>query len=294
MIRLVPRAQRHRFLPEGQGSGGLLPWIIAVMAFLTALALALGIGLAHATKALGDDLGRTATVQIVEANPDLRAAQAQAAVKLLAADPAVAHIAPLTRRDIDALLEPWLGEGNVSDDLPLPAMIDIELRPSADRAALVERLRAAAPGARFDDHARWLAPLADLLRALQGAASAAVLLIAAATIAVVALGVRSGLGVHRPTIEVLHLMGAEDAMIARLFQYRHLIHGLIGGALGTAAAMLVIAALQLFAARIGGLLAAITLPWTGWAMLGLLPIAIGLLAMVAARISVARALAAQL
>ena len=294
---LIPRAQRYRFLPEGQGSGGLLPWVIAVMVFLTALALAGGIGLATATEGLSQTLGRTVTVQIVNANPDVRARQADAVMQAIERDPGIARAVRLTDNDIDRLLEPWLGEGNVGDDLPLPTLIDLELTDPdrTDLAALTKTLQAVAPDARVDDQARWLGPLAGLVGTLQWIAAAIVLLVAAAMVAVVALGTRSGLNVYRPTIEVLHLMGAEDVMIARLFQYRYLRYGLAGGIIGLVFALIAILIVGQLVARMGsGLVGDVGLPADGWLAIALLPIAAGLLTMITARLTVSRALAAYL
>lgn len=294
--RFAPRAQRFRFLPRGQGSGGLVPPVIAVMSFLTALALAGGIALATAASGLGASLAQRATVQVVQANPDLREPQVRAVTALLGRDPAVASVRPLSRGDLERLLAPWLGEQvKARDLLPIPAMIDVDLRPGADVAALAARIRAVAPDSRLDAHARWLGPLAGAMKGLQWLAWAIVLLVTLATVAVVTLGTRSALGLYRPTIELLHMMGAEDSDIARIFQYRYLVHGTVGGIFGVACALVVIAGLGRLAGRVGaGVIGAAGLPPLGWAALLLLPAAVGVLAMVAARLSVARALEAQL
>lgn len=294
-LPLVPAGQRHRFLPQGQGSGGLVPWLIAIMTFLTALALAGGIALASGAGTTAGELGRSATVQIVQANPDLAAPQLRAAVAVLKREPGVASVRQLSPREMRRLLEPWLGAGNVTADLPVPAVVDVRLRQGADAVAIDRRLRRAAPDARFDEHARWLAPLWGLVRALQWLAAVIVALVTAATVAVVALGVRSGLNVYRPTIELLHLMGTEDAAIARVFQHRYLGYGLAGGLAGVACASGVLVIVGLLVRRMdAGAIGALSLPWGGWAALAVLPVAVGLLAMVAARVSVARALRAQL
>ena len=294
-LPFTPAGQRFGFLPQGQGSGGLVPWVIAIMTFLTALALAGGIALASGASGMAGELGRSATVQIVQANPDRAGPQLQAALAALRGDPGVASARALAPQEMRRLLEPWLGAGNVTSDLPVPAVIDVRLRAGADAAAVGRRLRAAAPDARLDEHARWLAPLNGLVRSLQGLAALVIALVTAATLAVVALGVRSGLNVYRPTIELLHLMGTEDAAIARVFQHRYLGYGLAGGLVGVACAFGVLVIVGQLVRQMGaGAIGALSLPWAGWAALGALPLAVGLLAMAAARVSVARALKAQL
>lgn len=294
-LPFIPDGQRYGFLPQGQGSGGLVPWVIAIMTFLTALALAGGIALASGASGVAGELGRTATVQIIQANPDRAAPQLRAVVAALRREPGVASVHQLSTAEMHRLLEPWLGTGNVTDDLPIPAVVDVRLRAGADAAAIDRRLHSVAPDARLDEHGRWLSPLLGLVQSLQWVAAAIVLLVTAATVAVVALGVRSGLSVYQPTIELLHLMGTEDAAIARVFQHRYLGYGLAGGLAGVACAFGVLVIIGFLAGRMAaGAIGALSLPWGGWAALAVLPLAVGLLAMVAARISVARALRAQL
>ena len=59
------------------------------------------------------------------------------------------------------LLEPWLGAGGLDSDMPVPALIDVDLTPEAHRAldGCAQAVAAAAPAARVDDNGQWLAPL---------------------------------------------------------------------------------------------------------------------------------------
>jgi cell division transport system permease protein len=282
----------RRLLPEGRLAGPM-PWVIAIMMFLTILAAAAGLGLGGAARSLGADLGNRATVQIVEANPDRREAQARRAVALLESQAGVARVRRVSDRDMAALLEPWLGSGGLDSDVPVPAMIDVELSqatpPSLDslRAALV----AAAPSARLDDNGQWLAPLGRLMNALKWLAIALVLLMIGATAATVVLAARAALDTHRSTIEVLHLMGATDVQVARLFQRRIALDALFGGAVGLAAAALVLFAIGSRVAALGSdLLGSAELPALGWLLLVALPVFGVVLATLVARGAILRAL----
>ncbi|PZU57037.1 MAG: cell division protein, partial [Sphingobium sp.] len=64
-------AARHRLLPAGRVAGPM-PWIIAIMMFLTVLAAAAGLGLGTAVRAMSADLAGRATVQVVEADAQQR------------------------------------------------------------------------------------------------------------------------------------------------------------------------------------------------------------------------------
>lgn len=289
MKLFVPFAE-SRLMPDTRLAGPM-PWVIAIMMFLMVLAAASGLALAQAARAMGGDLAHRATIQVVEANADIREAQARAALAMLARHPAVADAKRVTDAEIAALLEPWLGGEAMGGDLPVPALIDVTLRPGNDADRLAPALAKAAPAARIDDHAQALAPLTGLLAALKWLAAALVVLMAAATTAVVVLTARGALTSHRATIDVMHLLGATDLQIARLFQRRIAIDAFAGGLLGLAGAIAVVVLLGVRLAALGSeLVGSLALAWWGWALLAALPVAGMLLAMFAARWTVIAAL----
>ncbi|MET0270781.1 MAG: cell division protein [Sphingomonas sp.] len=275
-------------MPEGRMTGPM-PWVIAVMMFLTVLAAAAGLGLNAAAVALGDDLAGRVTVQIVQADPVSRAAQARGALAALRSMAGVRSAAQVGDAEMAGLLEPWLGPEGLGDDLPLPALIDVVMRDAvADHApAVATALRRVAPDARVDDHARSLAPLAGLIGALQWLATGLVLLMAAATASIVVIAARAALSTHRPTIDVMHLLGATDVQITRLFQRRIALDALYGGLGGLGAGIIV---LLLLGRRLGALgselVGSAALPAGPWLLLLLLPLPATLVAMLTARIAV--------
>lgn len=289
--RRFGKAERG-LLPEGRMAGPM-PWVIAIMMFLTVLAAAAGLGLAGAATRLGGQIGSRITLQVVEANPQLRAAQAEAAAEAVRRLPGVVAVRIVPQEEIDELLEPWIGAGGLESDLPIPALVDVDLTPEG-RAGL-DRLRAAvgaaAPAARVDDNAQWLAPLASLIGALQWLAAALVLLMVGATAATVVLAARAALDTHRQTIEILHLMGATDIQVARLFQRRIALDALFGGLVGFILAGAVLIAIGERVAALGSeLLGSAAIPPQGWAVLLALPVLGVILAMLVARFTILRAL----
>ena len=279
-------------LPEGRFTGPM-PWVLAIMMFLTVLAAAAGLGLGNAATSLDADIGNRITVQIVEANPDLRERQARAAVAKLEALPGVTSVRRIKDEEMERLLEPWLGSGGLEADLPVPVIIDADLTQQAygDMAAIQGAVDAVAPSARVDDNAQWLAPLAKLIAALKWLAAALVLLMVGATTATVVLAARAALDTHRGTIEVLHLMGSTDVQVARLFQRRIALDAMFGGAIGLTAAALVLLVIGKRIGELGSeLLGSAGLPLTSWIVLALLPIAGVFLAMLVARFTILRAL----
>jgi cell division transport system permease protein len=285
-------AADRRLLPEGRLAGPM-PWVIAIMMFLTVLAAAAGLGLRNAARSLDADISSRITIQIVEANPDFRDAQATIAVNELKQLAGVRSVHRLEAREMEELLEPWLGRAGMEADLPVPVMIDVDLTPRAYQRLDVIRaaVRDVAPSARVDDNAQWLSPLAKLIDALQWLATGLVLLMIGASAATVVLAARAALDTHRSTIEVLHLMGATDVQVARLFQRRIALDALFGGVVGLAGGALVLVVLGNRVGALGSeLLGSAGLPALSWLILAALPAAGVLLAMLVARLTILRAL----
>lgn len=283
----------RRLIPEGRISGPM-PWVIAIMLFLTLLAATAALLLIDAARQGSDDLASRVTVQIIEPVPAARAAQSVAITKALRSMPGITNVATVPDAQVRALLEPWLGSGVIDADIPVPALVDVTFDTPPD-AARLNKLRAQikpmAKFTRIDNHASWMAPYFSLMRALLLLAGAVLLLLLTATSAAVVLAVRSALNTHRETLEIMHMMGGTDLQAARLFQRRVALDSLLGGIIGFGAAALTFWFLSgRFAAVDPGLLGAASMPWYGWIVLALIPLAITGLAMLMARWTVLSAL----
>ncbi|PXA92096.1 permease [Nostoc sp. 3335mG] len=280
-------------LDDRQGRRAMV-WIMAIMIFLTTLSAALGLSTQAAGRALDRQLAARLTVQVIEGEAGRRDAVTTALLARLRASADVARANEVDRVRLAELLQPWLGEAGLDADLPMPAMIDVDLRTGDDAAvARVEALaRTAGDGVRVDRHATWLAPVRAFVAALGWTALALVLVMASATAAVVLLVARAGLDTHRGTIDILHMLGSTDLQIARLFQRRIGQDTLTGGLIGALAGGLLVALLgQRMASLDSQLVDGVTLGPVDWAVIALLPILFTLLAMFAARIAVLRRLA---
>lgn len=288
MLPFASAPAERRLLPEGRAAGPM-PWVIAIMVFLTVLAAASGLALASAAQGLGDQIAGRVTIQIVDADRAARDAQAGAATRAVRVLPGVARVQTVSDEEIAKLLEPWLGSGGLS--VPAPALIDVDLADPAALSRLKAAVKQVAPSARIDSHAQWLAPLRDLIGALRWLAITLVVLMGIATAACVVLAARAALNTHRETIDVLHLLGATDIQIARLFQRRIALDALFGGGLGFVMGALVLA---LIGTRIGALgsdmAGSVRFGPGGWLALTAVPLGGALLATAAARLTVERAL----
>jgi len=286
------RAARRRWLSEGRR--GPMPWIIAIMMFLTVLAGAAGLSLAHALNRMHGELAGGQTVQIVEANAAKRADQVRRVEALLRGDGAVAAVRVVPEERLRVQLEPWIGAGAQSGELPIPALIDMETAPGATSSqlrALAQKIRAAAPTARIESHERYLGPVERLMRLMMWLAAGLMVLMISVTGAVIMLAARSAHATHRRTIDIMHLLGATDLQIARLFQRRMAVDAMFGGALGFGAAAVLLGLLGRFLFATGSELTGMAvLPWRLAAFLPLIPLFGVLLAMLTARVTIRRAL----
>lgn len=277
-----------RLLDESRRTRGML-WVMAIMLFLTVLAAALGLGMAGASRTLDRQLAGRLTIQLVEGDAARRDAGAKAIVQRVRTLPGVTRVVEVDRTRLAELLEPWLGEAGLDADLPMPAMIDVDL--ASGEAAGIERVRAAAravaPAAQIDRHAQWLSPVSAFLNTITWFAVALVMLMATATTIVVLLTARGGLDTHRDTIAVLHMLGSTDMQVARLFQRRIALDTLLGGLLGTTAALAMVWLLGQQAAGLGSeLLGGVSLVPLDWLLLLALPLVFALMALLAARVAV--------
>jgi cell division transport system permease protein len=286
-------AHDRKLIPEGRLSGPM-PWVIAIMLFLTLLVAAGGLTLAEAARQGGQDLARQVTVQIIESDPAQRAAQRAAVTRALRKLDSIPEVKPVPDAQVRALLEPWLGTGVMDADVPVPALVDVRFasEPTTETLTrLQSTLRSVAPNIRVDSHSSWMAPFFELMRALIWLAAVVFLLLLVATSAVVILAVRSTLNTHRETIEIMHMMGGTDLQAARLFQRRVALDALLGGVVGfIVAAVVIVTVGERFAAVEPGLLSGAHFPYYGWAILALIPLAVMALAMLMARMAVISAL----
>lgn len=273
---------------------GPIPWVIAILIALVVIASAGGLALRNLADSAEADLSAAITVQVIEPNADLRAARGQAAVKILTGIDGVQTVRLLPEAELIALLEPWLGAGIASGDVPIPVLIDVELTGRASPQD-VDRIEAAlaqtVPGVRVDAQSDWLRPVYDALAALQWLALGLIVLVILATVAAVGLAARSAFAAARDTVEIIHLLGATDRQITAVFLRTVLRESAFGALVGTMIGVGAIWLLgQQFAALDSGMTSGGGLMLADWLVIATIPLAGMLLALVTARITIALAL----
>ncbi len=238
-------------------SDRMLPFLVAAMAFLAALALAGAVGAASLARHWREGAGASLTVQVPrgEAPATGQAGTRLAAVvALLRATPGIREARALSDDELAELLRPWLGGGVERLSLPLPAVVQVRLADAAaELRGLAPRLEAVAPGTLVESHGVWIARLTALARSLQACAGVALLVVAAVAAAVIAVATRAGLAARREAIEIVHGLGATDGYIAARFAFRATRLAAAGGLVGAVAALPVLLELASLTAPFAGL-----------------------------------------
>lgn len=282
-------------LPKGRLTGPM-PWVIAIMMFLTVLASAAGLAMDAAARSLSAEVADRITIQIAQPDAELRTRAVRRVVTLLGETAGVGNIAVVPEAALAQQLSPWLGSDMALGDIPVPALIDADFAvPQAEReariAALDKAVRAIDGAARIEPHGRYLAPLARLVGAVGLIALGCVALMALATGAVVVLAARGAHATHRATIDIMHMLGATDAQVVRLFQQRMMLDAAFGAAIGFAAAIVIILILgEAMRSVTSDLVGAASVPGAGWPLLALLPLAGVGVAWLSARLTLQNAL----
>jgi cell division transport system permease protein len=143
----------------------------------------------------------------------------------------------LSAEELAALTGPWVGRAAEALGPAPELLIDVTLDgPQPDAREMQRRLDVTAPGAAWDDHAAWRAPLAEAAAGFRRLAFWSVGLMGAALAAMVTLAARASLSGAAATVSTLRLIGARDGFVARAFDRPIALRALVGGAVGSAAA----------------------------------------------------------
>lgn len=270
-------------LPESDAREAALFFVVAALCFLAVLATLTARGTYTAAEAWSAQVEGQMTVRVE--NTDRRGAEKAAGIVRGLEGIKSANV--LSEEELDRLLTPSFGPGGVPDGVPLPMLIAVEttLQSPATPDDINTALEAAGYTALTEAHADYAAEARRALGTLRIAAIGVVVLLAATAIAVIAFATHAALLARKDIVDVLHLAGAEDSFIARLFERRFWTLGLKAGAAGSVAA-LAVTAMIIFSAQSAGarsqLLPQLSLDFWDLAILAVTPVAAGLAARIAA------------
>ena len=297
--------QKHKhagIVPAGSITGRSLTLVISIMCFLACLTAGAVFMINKSADGWLKDMASEVTVQVEPRGGTDSEKVVKDTVAFLTKEPGVTNVKALTLDESAALLEPWLGQADVLKSLPVPRLIALEIDRGSppDLEALRQRLTSQFTGVTLDDHRHWQQQIRTVTRSFALGGSLILLLVAAATIAIIESATRSSMASHRDIVEVLHFVGATDRFIAREFESHFLKLGIKAGLVGALAACTVFLAAPFLVELIGGqtvtavelrqLVGSGTLELLGYAIMGLVVVTIAALCMITSRLGVYRIL----
>jgi cell division transport system permease protein len=292
-------------VPAGSVTGRSLTLVITIMCFLACLTAGAVYMMNQSASAWLRDIASEVTVQIeVREQGDIDKLVADV-TSYIARQPGIARVRALSVADAAQLLEPWLGQTEALKALPVPRLVAIELDrgtpPDLDkmRAAMHAEFK----GVTLDDHRRWQQQIRTITRSFALGGLAILLLVGAATTAIIISATKSAMASNRDIVEVLHFVGATDRFIAREFERHFLRLGVRAGIVGAVWAIVVFIAMPTVMELLGGgavtmteirrLIGISTLDAPGHFLLGIVVLVISSLCMLTSRIGVYRILNSQ-
>jgi cell division transport system permease protein len=233
-------------VPSGSIAGRSLAAVVAIMTFLAALATGAVTMVMSAASDWQSDVAREVTIQIRPVSGRDLEADVRSAVALARATAGIADVRAYTKEESAQLVEPWLGSGLQLSDLPIPRMVVVKLVSGAapNFTDLRKQLADQVPSASLDDHRGWIARMRTMADTAVIAGLIMLVLVIVVTVLSVTFATRGAMATNRPTIEVLHYIGATDKFVAGQFQRHFLVLGLKGGAIGGGIAMALFGLLQ--------------------------------------------------
>ena len=260
----------------------------AATAFLAVFAIALSLAAGDLATRWETELAGTATVRL-PAPDEGQDVQVATILEALKQTPGIGTAHRLDDGEQAALLAPWFGSDLPLDSLRLPILIEVtEIGDGPDVEGLNLRLEAEAPGAVYDNHGRWRAPLAEAAGWLRKLGTVSLVLIAGVMAVTIALAASAALAANGQVIDVLRLVGARDVWITRAFVQRFTLRAAAGAGVGTLIGM--IALLLMPGGTETGILAGLGLSGAEWLWPLVFPPAAAMLAYAATRAAAARRL----
>ncbi|MCZ2203620.1 cell division protein FtsX [Bartonella sp. A05] len=231
-IFIRDKAARTAIIPSNNISGQALVAVIAIMTFLSSLAL-IGVDLVqHTANNWSTQINREATIQIrpVE-NVDIEKTLRDA-VQLVKTFPSVQDAKIVDQKATEKLLEPWLGTGLTFSALPIPRLIIVTLKRNkiTDLRAISQAIEKQIPGGKFDDHRFWVNRFVTMAHTTVIIGFSILALVLGSLMLTIIFATRNALAENAHIINVLYFLGTEINFIARQFDW-HFFKTALRGAL---------------------------------------------------------------
>ena len=231
--------------------------VLIIMALLASLSLLFARGAMRLSSDWQTQLSDTISVQIILDSASDWDAQTEAArTALLDALPG-ADIEIISQSDAKKLLQPWLGNTALPEDLVVPALLQVsEIELSSDH--IKNTLDPLGLRTNIDDNSRYADALTVTTRKLLFVSLSVLALILMTGVCINIFATRAAMTAQKEIIRVLVQVGASDKFISNLFIRQAALRGCLGAFIGIAIAGAIWLLLSVFDDWFG-------LAWTGLA-----------------------------
>jgi len=294
--------QASGLMPRSQMPLRTLMIAMTVMCYLACLAIGALVLITRAVNDWSSDIAGEVTVQIRPTDNIKMSDKLKIIADILDKTAGVSSYKILDTKAGAKLLEPWLGNADILEQLPVPRLVavSIDQKKLPDFDKLGAELKSQVIGASLDTHRRWQAELTRMGTSLVRLGVGVLILITVSAIALVIFASRTALDANRQVVEVLHLVGASDPFIARQVQWQFLKAGLQSGLIGVLVGMATFILLGISSggpassgladASYGLLIGTLEVTSVTYLLFLLVPIVATLLCLVAARLAILRIL----
>ena len=305
-----PAAEQRRgqapIVPAGTVTGSSLTLVISIMCFLACLTAGAVYMMNQSADAWLKDVASEITIQVEPRDGSETDKVVNGVAAMLQREPGIASAQVLSLEESGRLLEPWLGSSDAWKALPVPRLVAVEVDRGAppDLEAVRKKLTAGFKGVTLDDHRQWQQQIRTVTRSFALGGLAILLLVGAATTAIIISATKSSMASNREIVEVLHFVGATDRFIAREFEKHFLRLGIRAGLVGAVSAMVVFLSIPWVVQLLGGgsvtmaemhrMIGSGTLDPAGYVLLIIVVVVIAALCMLTSRLGVYRILNARI
>ena len=233
-----------------------LPWLVGFMVYIAILILSVS----FISQSIGEKwtagITKNLSVQILydeNISDNKRAEILDRATIMISQTQGVQYARALSRKELNALLAPWLGGGLNYTNLPIPDMIDVQIEKGVDiDIKLIEdNLSKVTEDIIIDNHQEWRQKVQTIIKSIRNIIGILTTLIFICSIFMVIAGTHGLMSMNKDTINMLLIMGATDKFISSDFCNHAFFLGLKGSIGGFLFAMLTVLSLWVIGQQAG-------------------------------------------
>ncbi|MBR1600065.1 MAG: hypothetical protein IJ677_00645 [Alphaproteobacteria bacterium] len=140
----------------------------------------------------------------------------------------------IDEKTVERLMTPWLGNKVDINTLPIPQLLDVQLKENAEinYDEMTRGLHKVTSNASIDNHRLWLNRLLKFAGSLKTLALSVLCMVIGICAFSIYYSTRTSLGINMNSIEILHIIGAQDNYIAKQYAKSYAKIGFFSGIIG--------------------------------------------------------------